>query len=103
MLPKNRRPTTPGEILKHEFLIPLGMSQKQLADAIGITRVRVNEVILGKRAITPDTAFRLGQFFNTSPEFWIGLQTDVDMWDTLQSNLSQYSKISPVNNGISVQ
>jgi len=103
MLPKNRRPTTPGEILKHEFLIPLGMSQKQLADAIGITRVRVNEVILGKRAITPDTAFRLGQFFNTSPEFWIGLQTDVDMWDTLQSNFSEYSKISPVNNGISVQ
>lgn len=103
MLPKNRRPTTPGEILKHEFLIPLGMSQKQLADAIGITRVRINEVILGKRAITPDTAFRLGQFFNTSPEFWIGLQTDVDMWDTLQSNLSEYSKISPVNSGISVQ
>lgn len=103
MLPKNRRPTTPGEILKHEFLIPLGMSQKQLADAIGITRVRINEVILGKRAITPDTAFRLGQFFNTSPEFWIGLQTDVDMWDTLQSNLNEYSKISPVNSGISVQ
>ncbi len=72
MLPKNRRPTTPGEILKHEFLIPLGMIQKQLADAIAITRVRVNEVILGKRAITPDTAFR-------------------------------YLKISPVNNGISVQ
>lgn len=97
MLPKNRRPTTPGEILKHEFLIPLGMSQKQLADAIGITRVRINEVILGKRAITPDTAFRLGQFFNTSPDFWIGLQTDVDMWDTLQTNIGEYSKISPVN------
>ena len=97
MLPKNRRPTTPGEILKHEFLIPLGMSQKQLADAIGITRVRINEVILGKRAITPDTAFRLGQFFNTSPDFWIGLQMDVDMWDTLQTNFSKYIKISPVS------
>jgi addiction module HigA family antidote len=65
------------------------MNQKQLVDAIGITRVRINEVILGKIAITPDTAFRLGQFFNTSPDFWIGFQTDVDMWDTLQTNIGE--------------
>lgn len=83
MLPKNRRPIHPGEILKHEFLEPLSMSRQQLADAIGVTRVRINEIILGKRAITPDTAFRLAKFFNTTPDFWVRMQLDVDMWDTL--------------------
>lgn len=93
MLPKNRRPTPPGEILRYEFLEPLGMTQLQLATAIGITRVRINEIILGKRSITPDTAFRLAQYFNTTPDFWLGLQMDVDMWDTLQRNAGVYKKI----------
>jgi addiction module HigA family antidote len=57
MLPKNRRPTHPGEILRYEFLEPLNLSQQLLADAIGVARVRINEVILGKRSVTPDTAF----------------------------------------------
>ncbi len=96
MLPKHRRPTPPGEILKYEFLEPLGMTQLQLATAIGITRVRVNEIILGKRSITTDTAFRLAQYFNTTPDFWLGLQMDVDMWDTLQRNAGEYKKIPPV-------
>lgn len=86
MLPSNRRPTHPGEILKYEFLEPLKLSQIQLARAIGISRVRINEIILGKRAVTPDTAFRLAKFFKTTPEFWINLQMNVDMWDTLQSH-----------------
>ena len=103
MLPKNRRPTPPGEILKHEFLVPLGMSQRELADALGITRVRINEIILGKRTITPDTAFRLAQFFHTTPEFWLGLQMDVDMWDTLQVNAREYKKISPVDKGTNME
>ena len=93
MQPKNRRPTPPGEILRYEFLEPLGMTQLQLATAIGITRVRINEIILGKRSITPDTAFRLAQYFNTTPDFWLGLQMDVDMWDTLQRNAGVYKKI----------
>jgi antitoxin HigA-1 len=96
MLPKNRRPTPPGEILKYEFLEPLRMTQVQLAAAIGITRVRINEIVLGKRSITTDTAFRLAQYFNTTPDFWLGLQMDVDMWDTLQRNSVEYKKISPV-------
>jgi len=103
MLPKNRRPTPPGEILKYEFLEPLGMSQRELADALGITRVRINEIILGKRAVTPDTAFRLAQFFHTTPEFWLGLQMDVDMWDTLQVNAREYKKISPVDKGTNME
>ena len=69
MLPKNRRPTHPGEILRYEFLEPLNLTQQQLADAIGVTRVRINELVLGKRSITPDTAFRLAKFFNTTRIF----------------------------------
>ncbi|MCX5892027.1 MAG: HigA family addiction module antitoxin [Deltaproteobacteria bacterium] len=96
MLPRNRRPTPPGEILRHEFLEPLGLSQKALAQALGITRVRLSEILRGKRAITPDTAFRLGRFFDTTAEFWLGLQTDIDLWDTLQVHYTEYEKIKPV-------
>ena len=96
MLPKGRKPTTPGEVLKEEFLIPLGMTQQELADAIGISRVRVNNIINGKRSITPDTAFRLARFFNTTPEFWISLQTSVDLWMAKKEYKRKYSKIQPV-------
>ena len=96
MLPRNRRPTPPGEILRYEFLEPLGLSQKELAEALGITRVRLSEILRGRRAITPDTAFRLARFFGTTPEFWLGLQTDVNLWDTLQVHGAEYRKIKPV-------
>jgi antitoxin HigA-1 len=98
MLPRNRRPTLPGEILRHEFLDPLGLSQKELASALGITRVRLSEILRGKRAITPDTAFRLARFFGTTPEFWVGLQTDVNLWDTLQAHEGEYEKIKRIEN-----
>ena len=74
MLPKNRRPTPPGEIIKYEYMEPLGLTQQQLADALKISRVRVNEIISGKRGVTPDTAIRLSLLFNTTVEFWLGMQ-----------------------------
>lgn len=94
MLPKNRRPIHPGEIIKYEYLEPLNMTQQQLADGIGVTRVRINEIVLGKRAMTPDTAFRLAKYFNTTPDFWINLQVNVDMWDTFQSHQKEYENIN---------
>ena len=100
MLPKNRQPTHPGEIIRYEYLDELNMTQQQLADAIGITRVRINEIILGKRSITPDTAFRLAKFFNTTPQFWIGLQTNFDMWSTLQKREKEYESIRPLNSEV---
>lgn len=96
MLPKIRKPTPPGEILKYEFLEPLNMTQQQLADALGITRVRVNEIISGKRSITPDTAFRFAKFFKTTPDFWLSLQLNVDMWITLQQHSRDYEKIESI-------
>ncbi len=96
MLPSNRKPTTPGEILKEEYLIPLRLTQQELANAIGITRVRVNNIINGKRSITPDTAFRLARFFNTTPEFWISLQMSVDLWKSRKKNRKSYEEIEPV-------
>ena len=96
MLPKNRRPTHPGEILRYEYLEELNMTQQQLADAIGVTRVRINEIILGKRSISTDTAFRLAKYFNTTPEFWMGLQMNVDMWDTLRKRKKDYDSIHPL-------
>jgi len=93
MLPKNRQPTHAGEILRFEFLDPSNLTQQQLAEAIGVTRVRINEIILGKRSITPDSAFRLARFFDTTPEFWVGLQNNVDMWDTLKARKDEYEQI----------
>ena len=96
MLPKNRRPVHPGQIIRYEYLEPLNLTQQKLADSLGITRVRINEIILGKRSVTPDTAFRLAKYFNTTPDFWINLQMNVDMWDTLQQHKSDYDKIRSV-------
>jgi len=100
MLPKNRQPTHPGEIVRYEYLDELNMTQQQLADSIGVTRVRINEIILGKRSITPDTAFRLAKFFNTTPDFWIGLQTNFDMWNTLQKRKKEYDTIQPLKSEV---
>ena len=74
MLPENRIATHPGEILKAEFLEPLGITQVALAQHIGIPLQRINEIIRGKRGITPETAWLLSQALGTTPQFWMNLQ-----------------------------
>ena len=69
----------PGEILKHEFLAEIGMSQNQLALAMRVPARRVNEIVRGKRRVTSDTALRLARYFAMSPQFWLGLQMDYDL------------------------
>lgn len=69
----------PGEILFEEFLKPMNMSQSALARAIGVPPRRVNEIVLGKRSISADSAIRLAQHFGTSEQFWMGLQSDFDL------------------------
>lgn len=72
-------PVSPYEILLEEFLIPMGLSQNRLALDIRVPARRINEIVHGKRRITPDTALRLGRYFDISPQFWLGLQMDYDL------------------------
>jgi antitoxin HigA-1 len=81
MLPKNRPPTTPGEVLLEEFLIPMGMTQTELARKTGMSLVRVNTLINGKRSVTADTALLLAKVIGNSPQFWMNLQNNVDLWN----------------------
>jgi addiction module HigA family antidote len=78
---KNKKlpPIHPGEVLKEEFLDPMGISQYRLAKDISVPPRRINEIVHGKRAITADTALRLGRFFTMSPQFWLNLQTRYDL------------------------
>jgi addiction module HigA family antidote len=76
---KKLSPIHPGEILLEEFLKPMGMSQSRLALDVGVHPRRINEIVLGKRSITADTALRLSRYFGNSPQFWLGLQTDYDL------------------------
>ena len=73
-IPTKRTPTHPGEMLLEEFLIPMEISQRALADAILVPYQRINEIVNGHRGITPSTALRLAKFFNTSPDFWMNVQ-----------------------------
>jgi len=69
----------PGEILQHEFINPMGLSQNKLAQALHVPARRINEIVLGKRSITADTALRLSRYFNNSAQFWLGLQMDFEL------------------------
>jgi addiction module HigA family antidote len=81
-------PVHPGEVLLEEFIKPMGLSQNRLAIDIGVYARRVNEIVLGKRAITADTALRLSRFFGNSPQFWMGLQSQYDI-DIAQDQLGK--------------
>jgi addiction module HigA family antidote len=79
MIPENRIPTHPGAILSQEFLTPLRISQVAFAAHLGVPVQRINELVRGKRGITPETAWLLSQALNTTPEFWINLQTACEL------------------------
>ena len=84
-LPTHRPPTHPGEMLLEEFLKPLGISQSAFAVRMGISFPRLNEIIRGKRGVTPDTALRLAQVLGMPADFWLGLQQDWDLWHAMRS------------------
>ena len=72
-------PIHPGEVLQEEFLKPMNLSQNRLALAVGVPPRRINEIVLGKRGVSADTALRLGRYFSMSPQFWMGLQMDYEL------------------------
>lgn len=96
-LPRNRPPTHPGEMLLEEFLKPLGMTQTELAERIHVSYPRVNELVNGKRGVTPDTALRLSKLFGTTPEFWLNGQRNWDLWHAIHSTeAEELEAIEPV-------
>ncbi len=96
-LPTHRPPTHPGEMLLEEFLKALGISQSAFAIRLGVSFPRLNEIIRGKRGVTPDTALRLARVLGMSAGFWLGLQQDWDLWHTLHSEAAaQIDRLEPL-------
>ena len=94
-VPTNRPPTHPGEMLLEEFLNPMGISQRDLADNIHVPYQRINEIINGRRGITPATALRLAKFFNMSADFWMNLQLRWDLYFAQQDENKVLDTIHP--------
>jgi len=92
-IPTNRVPTHPGIMLREEFLKPMGITQKQLSVAIHVPFQRINELVNGKRGITPSTALRLSRFFGNSPDFWMNLQQRWDLYWVKTREANELKKI----------
>lgn len=86
MLPKKRPPTHPGQMLLHEFLEPLGLTQKEFAEHTGWTYARVNEIVHGKRGVTAESALVLADVFNMEADFWLNLQKNWELWHARQGH-----------------
>ena len=94
--PRAVRPIHPGEILREDFLPEYGFSVSALADAAGVSRQSINELLRERRALTPEMALRLGKLFATSPEFWLTLQRNVDLWDAARGLKSEIAHLRPL-------
>jgi addiction module HigA family antidote len=96
-IPTHRTPTHPGEMLIEEFLKPMGLTQRELADAIHVPYQRVNEIINGRRGMTPSTALRLSKFFGMTPDFWMNLQLRWDLYFAQKSESDELKNIMPIS------
>jgi len=96
-MPTHRKPTHPGEILREEFLNPMGLPQHKLADALHVPYQRVNDIVNGRRSVTPSTALRLAKFFNMSASFWMNLQMRWDMYFAYQDEKNLLKTIKPIH------
>ena len=94
-VPTHRKPTHPGEMLLEEFLTPSGLTQRDLADAIHVPYQRVNEIVNGRRGVTPGTALRLAKFFGLSPDFWMNLQLRWDLSQAQEAENRELKTIQP--------
>ena len=96
-IPTNRVPTHPGEMLLEEFLKPMALTQRELADAIHVSYQRINEIVNGRRGITPGTALRLAKFFGMTADFWMNLQLRRDLFLAQQDERIILKSIHPVS------
>ena len=95
-IPTHREPTHPGEMLLEEFLIPMGITQRELSKAIHVSYQRVNEIVNKRRGVSPNTALRLAKFFGTSEDFWISLQLKWDLYRAKQADAKELKTIKPL-------
>ena len=91
-----RRPTHPGEMLKEDFMKDYRLTVAGLAAAVGVSRQSINELLRGRRAVSPEMALRLSRLFGNSPEFWLNAQRAVDLWDAAQSIKDDVARIKPL-------
>lgn len=91
-----RRPTHPGEMLREDFVPDYGLTVSGLAEALGVSRQSVNELLRCRRALSPEMALRLGRLFGNSPEFWLNAQRAVDLWDATQAIKKDITRIKPL-------
>lgn len=96
MLIVSRKPTHPGEVLREEFMPDFGLSVAQLAKRLSVSRQSVNELVRERRAVSPDMALRLARLFGTSPQYWLNLQRNVDLWDSLDLDRASIERIEPL-------
>ncbi len=95
-VPTHREPTHPGEMLRQEFLEPMGLSQRDVADGIGVPYQRINELVNRRRGVSPSTALRLGKFLGTSADFWLNLQQRWDLFHAQRCDSKALRKIKRV-------
>ena len=98
-IPTHRAPTHPGEMLLEEFLNPMGLSQRDLAEGIRVPYQRINELVNGRRGITPSTALRLAKFFGTTPDLWMNLQLRWDLYEAQEAESHDLQRIKRVHVG----
>jgi addiction module HigA family antidote len=96
LVPTNRRPITPGAVLREDFLEPLNLTQGKAAEGLGIDRTSLNELLNGRRNVTTEMALRLGHAFGTSPQYWLNLQIAVELFDAQQSEVVAEIERQPV-------
>jgi len=95
-VPTHREPTHPGEMLLEEFLVPMGVTQRELSKAIHVPYQRINEIVNKKRGITPSTALRLAKFFGVSEDFWVNLQLRWDLYRAKKVEAKELKTIKPL-------
>lgn len=93
---RTRRPTHPGEMLREDFLPDYGLTVASLAEALGVSRQSVNELLRARRAVSPEMALRLARLFSNSPEFWMNAQRAVDLWDASRTVKAEIARIKPL-------
>lgn len=91
-----RRPTHPGEMLREEFLPEYGLSVAALAEHLAVSRQTANELLRERRAVSPEMALRLARAFSTSPQYWLNMQRNIDLWDSLELHVEDIAKVEPI-------